>query len=391
MSDYFVSASRGSDSTGDGSAANPWRTIGKAIGSSPAISLPASGGATLWIEPGVYREAVTLGLSPTASAPLVIRGDFDGAGFAAAGQTNLKKGALSWRAWSDVTTPLALPCLNVAGLSNITIKRVKFLGGQVGNGVGSCVHASGATNLTIQDCVLAAYPSTNRYALELQSTAGAAINATVERCVFKPTVNTNPALRIRGEKQATGYGLNVAIKACVFQGGYSQVVLESTGSGAGLAGGIAIQNCTFIDPNQYSCLAYNGDATVASSPRVMIYDSILIGGGIRAGHVSQAVEDGNSFTNALRTNVEIGGNSDPGPVEPSLNFLDEVAGGLALRPFFEPVAGAGFLGKTARGITPEFDLLGRPYANPPSRGCLERVDPPALEPGGNTYIFQTEG
>lgn len=388
MANYFVDPSAGDDSTGDGSALNPWKTVNKAIGSGAA----ASGAVTLIIAGGsIVREAVTLVVTTASGSPLVIRGDHDGTLFKAAGVSSPKVGVVGWRAWTDDVTSLSSPCLNISNAAYVTVERIKFIGGQTTSNVGTCVHATGASNLIFRDCVLACFPSSNRYSVELQSTGGAAINATFERCVFKGTVNTANNLRVRADKQAADYDLNVIIKACAFQGGATQAILESTGSGAGLAGGVSIQNCTFIDPNQTGIRIHSGDATVAGSTRATVYDSILIGGGISAGDASHVVEDGNSFTNAQRFNVNAGASTASGPVEPSLNFLDEAAGGASLRPFLEPAAQSAYLAKTAIGTTPDYDLLGRPYASPPARGCLERVDPTTPQPPAPVYIFQVEG
>ncbi|SDC05420.1 Right handed beta helix region [Paenibacillus sp. UNCCL117] len=62
---YYVSVS-GSDSTGDGSEANPWRTVQKAADS-------MAPGDICFIREGVYRETVTPVQSGTAEAPITFR------------------------------------------------------------------------------------------------------------------------------------------------------------------------------------------------------------------------------------------------------------------------------------------------------------------------------
>lgn len=64
---YFV-ATAGSDTTGDGSAGNPWATPGKGVAS-------MAGGDTLWVQSGTY--AITSTLSPpagTAAARTAVKG-----------------------------------------------------------------------------------------------------------------------------------------------------------------------------------------------------------------------------------------------------------------------------------------------------------------------------
>lgn len=59
-------ATTGSDTTGDGSSANPWRTIQYAVNQARSILYPTNGasGYTILVSPGTYAESVTI--PPTA-------------------------------------------------------------------------------------------------------------------------------------------------------------------------------------------------------------------------------------------------------------------------------------------------------------------------------------
>jgi nitrous oxidase accessory protein NosD len=64
---FYVSTS-GNDSTGTGSAGNPWRTIQKAADS-------IEPGSTVLIQPGTYREAVEIRIEAMTDSPVIFRGD----------------------------------------------------------------------------------------------------------------------------------------------------------------------------------------------------------------------------------------------------------------------------------------------------------------------------
>ena len=64
---YYVSTT-GSDATGSGSLAQPWRTIQKAADS-------VGPGATVLIQPGSYTGAVEIAIAATAASPVIFRGN----------------------------------------------------------------------------------------------------------------------------------------------------------------------------------------------------------------------------------------------------------------------------------------------------------------------------
>jgi hypothetical protein len=64
---YYVSTT-GSDATGTGSLAKPWRTIQKSADS-------VGPGSTVLIQPGTYTGAVEIAISGTAASPVVFRGN----------------------------------------------------------------------------------------------------------------------------------------------------------------------------------------------------------------------------------------------------------------------------------------------------------------------------
>jgi hypothetical protein len=70
LADTFHVATTGDDATGDGSAAKPWATVGRALSSS---GVPQAGGHTVLVTDGVYEGVTTL--SRGFDAPVVVRAE----------------------------------------------------------------------------------------------------------------------------------------------------------------------------------------------------------------------------------------------------------------------------------------------------------------------------
>src|SRR4051812_40483897 len=93
---YYV-ATTGSDSTGTGTASEPWKTIQKAADS-------VGPGATVLIEPGTYHDAVYISIAATSTTPVVFRGDGAGVVIEASGvdRDAVYIEASSYVAWQNI-------------------------------------------------------------------------------------------------------------------------------------------------------------------------------------------------------------------------------------------------------------------------------------------------
>ena len=224
MSDYYVDSAAGSDSTGDGlSWATAWASIGKAIGSSPAIT-PSGAGDTLHIKGGIYYESVTLGLSPTSAGPLTIVGE---------------GGLVEWFAWTDAATPATSAALEASGKSYVTLRNVRMIGGGGSGTTGSCLNVAGAwSDWTVEACEFIGGVNASRpKALAFASSSGAAINLSVRRCDVSAVGNSSTFVGVHVQTQlaAAEYDLNAVVENCIFRGGSSGVTLQqSGGSGSAL-------------------------------------------------------------------------------------------------------------------------------------------------------------
>ena len=380
MPDYFVSTARGNDATGAGTATNPWKTIGKAIGSSPAITLPGSGTTKVYIEPGVYYESVTLGLSPTSGAPLELIGDCDGAGFLAGGYGSAVSGVVDWSAWSDDATVIAGPTLTGNAASYVTMRRLKILGGNTGSSA-SCLHVTTGSNWTLLDSVFVAHVSG---ANTVHFTTGpAALNLTVERCDFYASVTSAvSALRFAVPETASEYDMGSVVRNCRFfggGGGSSRGLrldrISSTSLGK-LGAGLSIKSCTFFGLNGSGILIYTG-TTIALTAPLAIQGCLFVrcSGGIEAGATTQVAEDYNALhVITPRTSVSVGANSTT-VVRPALSLEDRRSfeAGPGKRPYGAPDDLAAL--KAAGGYSaPSTDRFGRTRSSPTAYGAVEALD-----------------
>jgi len=400
MPNYYVSASRGSDSTGAGTATNPWATIGKAIDGGvspgPAITLPPSGTTRVIVEPGVYREGLTLRLSPSTTAPLVITGDPDGSLFAAGGAADSKTGVVEWLAWTDDLTAMNASALVVSGKSNVTIEKFTIEGGSRNNSPypGSAIDLPGATNITIRDCVLVGChdAALDASVLRATATAGTTLNLLLERSEVVCGGDTTNGLRVLAPEHSSDYDVGVAVLNCLFRNGRDQIRLEkSGGTGGKVARGMRVAGCTFLGDSTSASVRADKWTGAAASPLIVVRLCVFAHNrrSVSGEDASYIDEDYNFFTGgAPRWNTNAGANSKIGL--PRLNFsADRPAGGRP-RPSAEPLAGSPLLAFGARPADLAVDMLGRPRPDPCAAGCLERAAPVG---GGTapTYIFQTEG
>jgi len=384
---FFVSPT-GDDSTGTGTATNPVKTIGKAIGSSGIFALDSANPNTLVLAPGIYRELVTVSVSPTASGTLTIVGDKDGVLYSNNGGAGTT-GDVEIRGWTDDVTAMTTgDVLSASGKSYVTVKNVKLISSN-GSGVG-CFNITGTpSNWNFEDCIFVG--SSTRPGLgRLDATAGTALNCTFKRCDFVGVGQSSTffGLQIRLPLNSSEYNVNVLIQNCNFFGAPGAIqVVQNGGSGSNWGTGIAIQQNGF-----WFCFrgVHVGNNPALTTP-IGVYGNTfnLCCNAVVATTSGQVVEDGNVFGACFAnlTNVSSGAHSIQSAC-PAFNVHDERILGGNPRPWGEPSATSPMLAAGNYGTPPSVDAWSQTRPGTPSAGALERD---AFGVPTNTYIFQVEG
>jgi hypothetical protein len=377
MANYYVSTARGSDSAGAGSATSPWKTIGKAIGAGGA----AAAGDTVYVEPGLYRETIAVGVQGSSGSPIAVIGDGDGAGFAAGGYATPRTGVVEIAAWTDDATPFTTSAviLSANNKSYFTLRGFKFYGG-AGSAAYSCFEVyNGSTNWTVEDCIF--FGSTGRgFIGRLDTPSAAALSTTFRRCDFVSVANsaTFYGLDVRSPLSASEYNLGVLVENCNFFGGAGGIrIVQVGGVGSAWSTGTTIQHCGF-----WFCYrgVYVASATALTTPLGVYGCTFQYGfSGVVATTAGQIVEDGDAFLSPNpASNVAAGAHSLT-TLRPAWNLHDERLYGGLLRPCFEPSASSPLVGAGAYGSPPAVDLWnrGRPEGGgsaSASIGPIERHD-----------------
>lgn len=373
MATYYVSAARGSDSNNGTTVSTPLLTIGKAI----ATSGLAVAGDTVYIEPGIYRELISVGVNGSSGNPITVVGDGDGAGFRAGGYTTPVVGSVEIRGWTDDVTPkTTAECLVASGKSYFNVRNIKFIAGN-GLGIGCVTLAGTHSDWTFEDCIFVG-SATRTINVRLDASAGAALNHTFKRCDFVNQGNstTIAGLQVRAPVASTEWSVNVLVQNCSFwgaPGGFQ--LLQNGGTGSAWSTGIRIQQCDFW-------FGFRG-VHVANNPALTTPIGVygcrfnFVANGIVATTAGQVVEDGNVFAgcNANLTSVTAGTHSI-GTSCPAFNVHDERLFGGDPRPWGRPSAVSPALGAGNYGTPPTVDLYNRPRPaggqTAPSAGALER-------------------
>lgn len=365
MPDYFVDPASGDDSTGDGSGLNPWKTLNKAIGSGKAVGATLSAPVNLYVAGGTTsRGNVAVEVIPSLAAPLRIIGDRDGAAFGAAGVANPKTGPVTLTNVAADGTSMGGTTLNLAR-GHVAVERLRVVAGPGGYAV-DLGWLFGPRSLL--DCEIVFCGNGTAIYGEPYDTSGPQ-DWLIDRCDIVTgtfamdivgTFAAGSRLRVRSSRIVTAY-IGLRIRAD----------LETT-----------IQNSLIFGRDGM----VSSPTTIPSAGMIRVYGSILSAGlsALAAATAGQIIENGNLIAASTpRQNVAAGADSRVvGDLELGLGRFGD---------HFAPLPGSRAVGWGSYGTTPALDLYGRPFAAVPACGPIEWFEPEPPEPGGNTYIFQTEG
>lgn len=241
MATWFVDTTNGSNSN-DGTAAatggghGPYATIAKAIGASGS---PA-GGDTVYIAPGIYRESVTLGVTPASELKII--GDVRRSQAWAASTPN---GPVIFQNWTtdDFTTHTGANLLTINGKAFLSFQNIWFLGASA-----RLVDATttGSAHLKFQDCCFSGRLDGGNFAFDFTGTANVDPDILFERCCFAEFITS--IIQFTCPTHTADYTANITIRNCFFLqvGGSQPIVFTTSGALAGKPGGAKVSHCTLV-------------------------------------------------------------------------------------------------------------------------------------------------
>jgi len=227
MATYYVRTDGSNANAGTGSATNQaWATIAYAF----ANMTLTTGVNTLYIAPGVYRESVTLTVTPTASNTLVVAGDPTAAQFSGVTPNQVRvTGATS----DSAQSPFGVTRIDTNAKPYLTIQDIVIEGG---TGGGAPVLLISGTNTTIDRVVV--------YGMQTGGSVGSNIG------VEAPNTTGN-AISIKNST-IIGGGYGMRLRAPVATSGVSGIVVQNCRI---LAGYISTGFGIYVQPSSGTTMA----------------------------------------------------------------------------------------------------------------------------------------
>lgn len=391
MATYYVRKT-GSNSNGGTSAGAAWQTIGKALTS-------ATGGDTVYVGAGVYRETVSVSASPSSLLTLIA--DVDGS------QTG-DVGEVRWTAYTtdDKTTGPSTYLLNTNGKSYL-----KFVGFVLcgSNNYGLIGDSTSTTpqHYTFEDCTFlcGSYSGSTYSAVSLVGQNGVALDWLFDRCRFVgvATAASGGAFIRVSCLGSTAVDCAVVVRNCLFVGPAANAIylvaeagggdgsiimgMDEMNFGFGYGGGTGggggeIYNNTAIGQDNFLTTA-----TWNSGYAAVVYNNLLFTGvGLNQGASGQIVQDYNVYhcPTALSGTLILASNEYSANAHAPLYHVgQEVQHGRQLRPFMTPYSQSpDWIGNHGT-FTASVDLLNRPrpagggaFNSTANKcvGCVERHD-----------------
>ena len=340
MTTYYVRRS-GSDAAAGTSAGAAWATIGKAL-----LAGGIASGDTVYIGAGVYREAVTVGITPTGTTSVV--GDVTGQFTGDAGEVRWTAQTTDF-AGATNATPLNNNAKNYLAYSNILFEA---------SGANAAVQSLQGHDNSFTDCAFF-----SAAAISITATVDVASNLTFDRCYISCLMGAVDVVGLTLPTSASAdYDVNILFRNCLILGFSDAIDVGSSGANSFKGGGVDVRCCTLIA----DALALNvSSANISTSIPCTIYDSYLLGaaGGATANTSGQIVEDYNLFGGGAtqRTNVTAGTHSNTiVRIGGLFSIGQERIWGGQPRPFGSPARDSLAYGWGAQASGPSVDMLNRP-------------------------------
>lgn len=303
MANKYVSLSGSDSNNGLGPDAShatnkPWLTLEYAVDN-------ISSGDVLYIAPGIYRDCITIGVTPSVETiisgdPLNAQGFKDGSGLL----LDIGPVIITNLLTDDVSSATNSNTFDINGKSYLTIKNLWIENFSNSNAI---VISSASTNINISDCYIFAV---SNQCVSISNTAGTSSSITIDKCVISSPQNTNITITLA--KHSSEYDSAILIKNSMFHTAGSAIYTTSSGTDTYFGTGVIVQNCTFLCNS--SCFYVSSNYNASLTTKFQAKNCLMFGTyGVRqaggtAGDI--IVEDYNFICcSTPRTNVSTGGNS----------------------------------------------------------------------------------
>ena len=271
MATYYVRPDGNNSNTGTGSSAGQaWQTVVYALGSTSAGGSGLVAGDILYIAPGVYRGAITLGMASAASTISII-GDPLCTQFAG---INAGEIVLTVATTDSVLSSSTL--ISATSKNFISWQGILFDSGSatIGTNISGCVNWT-FTKCTFSNTIIQGYTANN---IQAAYGAGVVSNLTIDRCSFfgggcVTLLNTNhtsstnvnvvlkdvyclgPLMRQAGSNaSASTNAVGISIYNCTVITALGGVLSYST-----VAGAVTVRNCVFMGASCLESAGLNGN------------------------------------------------------------------------------------------------------------------------------------
>lgn len=211
----------------------PWATLEYALDT-------MADGDVLYIAPGIWRDVVTVGVTPTGET--IVRGDpLNTVGFKNAAGILLTAGPvlITDMLTDDVSAPTNNATIDLSGKDYLTLENL-----WVENWANSqaVLIAAGCQHITIRKCFL--YANTEA-TIFITSTADVPSAFLLEQSIVM-NGGSNPCVKVYGTKTNTAeYDIGITIRNCLMLGSSFNVLFDVTATATYFAAGHIVQNCTF--------------------------------------------------------------------------------------------------------------------------------------------------
>jgi hypothetical protein len=347
MATYYVRKT-GSNAAAGTSTGTAWQTIGKALTS-------ATGGDTVYVGGGTYREVVAVSASPGSTLTLIA--DVDGLNTGDFGE-------VVWTAFTtnDKTAASASATLDTNGKSNLYFKKFTLIGGGSTNVVITQV-ATTSQNCTFEDCTFICQSSSTS-GVEVNANNNVALNWLFDRCRFIGVASVTAGqgmLRMYCVGSAV-VDTNVIVRNCYFQGAGAAAIVFYGGNSPhfgsfGARGGSVIFNTAVgLDCFLY-VNSWNIDGSLTANGNVIFCNTGFIASA--TGDLTESYN--NNYATTTQTGLSGNGTGDKtgGIYAPLYQIGQELQQGRQIRPMMTPCSDSPSWAIGTTGSPPSVDLLNR--------------------------------